>query len=242
MPTFPDIDFSSPRAATRGAAEILESPADDPAPQSIHLACGASASIAGPPDAERLQVFSEAGQLVFEYDPVARRTRLHVATGDLQLVAGDGRIDLVARDGIRLRSGATVDVESQFGVRLEAGRSSADGRSALHVQPRTAQLIAPHVRLSAAQLDARAADLQVSSASFTGRIRRARLVAGALETVVGTLVASASTIVSRVAGLFQMRAANVHVAVDENVQVQGERVVVKAVDDAKILGEQIHLG
>ena len=57
----------------------------------------------------RLQVYSDRDELLFDYDEVNRKTRVHVAEGDLEFVTKRGGISLISSGPIRLTSGSAVE-------------------------------------------------------------------------------------------------------------------------------------
>jgi len=61
-------------------------------------------------DRRRLQVYSEREELLFEYDERARKTRVRVPDGDLELVTPRGDIRLVSSGAIRMTSASDVSV------------------------------------------------------------------------------------------------------------------------------------
>jgi hypothetical protein len=86
----------------------------DPRPSAscrrLETASGASARVLGQGDEERLQVVSEQGQLLIDYEPARRRVRVQLMGGDVQFVAPDGSLEFAAARAIRLHSQCEIEL------------------------------------------------------------------------------------------------------------------------------------
>jgi hypothetical protein len=221
---------------------VLDAPAEPSPSRQVETGSGAVAVASGCGDSEQLAVVSESGQLLFEYEPASRRMRVHLHEGDVQFVAHDGELEFVADRGIRFASRGAVQVQAEQGVHLEAAEADSLAASSLRLDPHRTRLTSRHLALAGEHLDATAGELQVTSRQVVARSRRARLAIESLEAVFGTIMQKATHAFTSIAELCQLRAKHSQTVIEESSHHQAGRMVIKADEDVKINGEQIHLG
>jgi len=87
----------------------------------VALDNGSYAQASGEPGAERLQIFSEGQELLFEYDEQNRTARVNLESGDLEFVTRRGSISF-SSDREILFDGESVGITARSGLRLTAAR------------------------------------------------------------------------------------------------------------------------
>lgn len=160
---------------------------------------------------EVARVFDRAGRLIFEHDGATGRSVLH-ATGDLEIRADAGRIELSARDGVRI-AGEDVAIE---------GRASVTATAPV------------------GRVELREGELRAETVSTVVQV--ARHTAGLIETRATRVIARAQEVYREIESLSQTRAGRVRMLVRETFHLMGKRALIKAEDDVKIKAERVHLG
>lgn len=161
-----------------------------------------------------------APQLRVEQEDGRRRTVLHVPAGDITLRAEAGAIELDARDGIRLQ---------------------APGATSVSVDPGSVRVVAPSVSATAARADGAFGEARVVTRTLAVTADRVVQAVGLLETRAERIVERAKATYREVEDLAQIRAGRLRSVARTTVQMLGQRAVLRAVKDFKILGDKIHL-
>ena len=86
------------------------------------------------------------------------------------------------------------------------------------------------------------ASIELTGRTLEVRTTHARWIVDRLETVAGTLVEKAKNAYRTVEQLAQLKTGRMRTLVDETYQFKSKRAFLKAEEDFKIKGEQIHLG
>jgi hypothetical protein len=81
----------------------------------IALSGGTYATTTGPPQTQKLQIFSKRNELLFEYDEETNKARVNLESGDLEFVTQNGNISFTSGREILLQ-GQSVGVMAQRGV------------------------------------------------------------------------------------------------------------------------------
>ncbi len=185
------------------------------------------------------------GQLVFEYDPVARRAVLHVPDGDLEVSVPGGKLEMSARDGVRVQTARDVEVTAGRSLELRAEAAGAPGEeprsSSLKLQPSGAMLAAKVLSAAADRAELVSRALSLHATRVESRVERARHVVGVLETRAGRIVERARDTYREVERLSQTRAGRLKLVAKKTAQLLADQTLVKARERVKIKGESIHL-
>lgn len=94
---------------------IIDSRGDE---KKLALADGTHATLDHSDGKESLKVFSNQGNLIFQYDPEKKKSSVGIQDGDLEFIAGNGCIDFVASAGIRFVSDKPVEIRSREKIKL----------------------------------------------------------------------------------------------------------------------------
>lgn len=169
---------------------------------------------------DAVQVRDSAGRLLFEHIPSENRSVVHVPMGDLTLRADAGRIELEARDGVHLR---------------------APGAASVAVEPGVVRVVAPVIEAAAARAEGNFSDAKIVTRTLAIAADRLVTTVGLLETRANRIVERAKASYREVEDIAQVRAGRLRWVARATVSVLGQRAVLRAVKDFKILGEKIHL-
>ena len=208
----------------------------------IGLSDGAVATTRCGRHGEVLELRSRSGELVFEYDAATGRSRIVVPSGDLELCAEQGNIDLVAGKSIRLIGKDSVEIESDRSVRfrifdgirrvtsslsMRAGKMTVKGEQMACVAAR-AHVDIEHARFASKRLEVCAETV--------------RTVASRVETLAGTLMENVGEAYRKVRRLSQLRAGRVRTLVDSTCHLKARKVYLRSEEDFRIDGKRIDLG
>ena len=162
-----------------------------------------------------LETRDPRGRILFEYDSSSGRAVVHFPGSEFEIQSSDGRVELVCKTGLTIRSGGTVRIESEREVRMVSGASG------FAVDPERVSLEAP------------AAD---------ARVGEARVACGKLEQSFGRVIGWAKVVYQRIEDLMHVRAGRIRTEADKGHLVQAERARVQADGDVHIQGRTINLG
>ena len=157
----------------------------------VVLQNGASAAVVGPPDAEKLELRSKAGELVIEYDSRTGKTRVNVGVGDLEFVAREGNIDFSAAKDIRLTSSQRIEIHSASGIRLVTSNLIGKLICCLSLNPGRLKMNSNEVVVEAQKSETRIEHATHAGKQLSATVTHARLVAGKLETVANDVMQTA---------------------------------------------------
>lgn len=199
---------------SQGHLRVVDTPeGESVVADSSEASDGSAASLEVDADGgEKLVVRDGRGVLLFEFSPDSSRCVVYSPVEDLVLRAARGSIELDAAEGLKLRSGTTLEVETNA---LRTTATSAD------------------VELDTANL---------SVDVLTGSFRRVRHTVDILETTAGRIVERAKETYREVEGLAQTRADRIRHVAERTFHILGTHTLFKAREDLKLKGEKIHLG
>jgi hypothetical protein len=206
------------------------------------LQSGARAEADGPADAERLKVFAADGELIFEHDPASGKSRIGVPSGDLEIVTRNGNIDFISAEGVRFFSKSAIEMKSLEGIQLAASNARQKTLTALNLQPGRVDLRSAELGIWARKGELRVDEAEIQGEKLFGAIASVKLTMKRCETLVGTVIEKAKTAYRTVEELTQLKTGRLRTLVDGVYQLQSQTALLKAKEDFKVDGEQIHLG
>jgi hypothetical protein len=225
-----------------GAVRHLEGGSVEPIePQAIETAEGARASIDGSEGDARIRVHDERGALIFEYRPAEGRSVVYAPSGNLELRADSGSIDLVAAEAVRVKSTRAVVIESEEAVHLEATDRGKASVSRLSLLRRAMVMAAPLVSTRAAKSEVEADVVEVKARESTSTVEHVRQVVETLETSASRILERAKESYREVEGLSQTRAGRLRMVAEKTLHVLGQRTLIKAYEDMKLRAEKIYI-
>lgn len=210
------------------------------APLRLATPSGASAEVGE--DQETLRILSPAGELVFEYDPVAGKTRVCVPAGDLEIEAPEGNIGFTAGRELRLRGETTVEISGGDRLGMGVGPGPAVLDSMLELGRNLLRLRSPVVRLQAARGEAVVTEMNVRGETLSARWGTAKIVVERLETWAEDVSTRAREVRQVVDRLWQLKVERFRTVARGACQLQGKNLNLRAEEDVKVQGERIDLG
>jgi hypothetical protein len=180
--------------------------------RAVVLGNGARAVVAGPPQGEKLRVFSKEGGLIFEYDADTGKSRVDIPVGDLEVTTKEGHIAFTSAKGIRFCSQTTIDMQSaELGINARRG----------------------DILIETAKYQGK---------KFSGEISHIKLIMDRLETFADKVIAKAKNVYKTVEGLTQLRTGRLRTLVERTYQLKSKKALLKAEEDFKVRAEKIYLG
>ncbi|OQX20453.1 MAG: hypothetical protein BWK76_01260 [Desulfobulbaceae bacterium A2] len=190
--------------------------------------------------AEQITVRSEAGQIIFEYQPETKKCYFSVPEGDLHFAAPAGNISLSAGRGIQLTCPGDIVIAGESKVSLRSG-AVFHGDSSLVLDRQHARLQGGRVALNAEQGEFTMEKTLFRGNRLAAKIDHARVTLVDLEVVAETLRQKARDFFQNVEGLLQINSGRMRTFVQGLYNLKGERTYIKADKDMKLKGERIHL-
>jgi len=188
---------------------------------------------------DSLSVHSPEGDLVFEYDAQANRTRLNVPRGDLDIsaagavrLAAGGDIQLIA-DSVRATGASAVSLETA---------SSDSWPSGVRVSREGVQVDGDVLRLGGRRAELTMTEGAVQADRLTGTVGLGHFVFRRLETVADSVMSRAGEVRQIVEKSWRLRANQISGAAQKLMSWRGRHIRVIAKKEVRIDGEGIDLG
>ena len=210
--------------------------------QRVVLKSGASATVAGGPNAEKLQLRSKEGDLVIEYDAETAKTRIHVGKGDLEFVAKEGNINFISGQNILFSSGQEIELRSILGIRLATIDAIGKILSSLTLRSRRLKMTSPEVAIAAQRSEIKIEETKYLGGKLSITIRHARFITGKIEIFANDVLQRAKNIYTTVEGLSQLTAQRMKTLIYSTYHFRSQKAFLKAEEDFKVNAEKIHLG
>lgn len=208
----------------------------------ITLKNGVSAEVSDFSGYEKLQVCSEKGELIFEYNAKSGKCCVNIQSGDLEFVTVNGNIDFVSEKDIRFFCKQSVELQSNQEIRLQTTNAIGNKLSTISLKHNKLKLNSTDVDISAQRSKIHIAESKYIGKQFQGRIKNVKLELGRLESIANTVVEKAENIYKSVKGLTQLKTGRMRTLVESTVHFKGKKVFMKAEEDFKVKAEKIHLG
>ncbi len=211
-------------------------------PKTCRLNSGAGVAASEDANSEKVQAFSPVGDLLFEYDPLTGKSRVHVHAGDLEFVNHNGGIHFSAAGDIRLSSRQNLELSGRLGLRLAIRDAVGTVLSSIALNFRKLSLTSPVIHMTAQRGEVHFKESRYYGDTFVAVAKKGKLIVGRMETVVQDCIQKSKTVYQTVEGLFQTRAGRTRTLVDGTSHFKARKAFLKAEQDFKINGEKIHLG
>lgn len=216
-------------------------------PEAIHTAQlqlkeGGHARVERTADSEAIQIFSSNGQLVFEYEPDAGKSRINIQAGDLEFVTHDGDIRFISKGDIHFKSDNQIDISSRNGVQLAISDAIGKILATLSLRHKKISLNSPEVDVHAQRGKLEIDEAEYSGHSLSGAVNRVQLMATRLETTATDVFSKAKNIYKTVASLHQLKAGRMRTLINSTLHIKAKKTYLRAEDDFKVKSEKIHLG
>jgi phage baseplate assembly protein gpV len=217
-------------------AAISASPSVAPSDQSeVREPGGATAAVEPGESGSRIVVRDRRGALLFEYDPETRTTTLHTLDGDLDVDVPQGALNLRASQGVRIDSGARVEVNGSGGVNLRSRPAGEGAETRIDVRP-------DGLGVAAETTEVAAGTVRFDAARVVSRMEKALAIYGTLEITADRIRQRTRRLLTAVEKLFHLSAGRVEADVDDDLRLRSGTATMKAKGRVKIDGDSIHLG
>lgn len=198
---------------------------------------GSSARLEGPDGGEVLSLHAPDGQIIAQHDTTTGVTRVVARSSRLEVSTPEGSMHLRSK-GVLTMEAAQVDLHGRGGVRISAGGGAEQpsecavlptglrfsGRS-LHTDVQRASLKAKQTRIESDRIQLRAGETRLRTRSLQIAADRAVTRLGSVcHTVEGVARANLGRMLTFVKGAARVRAQRVDVRARENVKIDGRQI------------------
>jgi hypothetical protein len=190
---------------------------------------------------EVMQVFSKHKQLLFEYDPVAEKTRVCIASGDLVVSTQTGDITFNSARKINLDA-QTIVMTGRSAIRLRVADVVGRWRSWISLGIRKMEFDSPELDITAQRSSLYTQEMRYIAKRFLGKVGYIQLIALKVETVAQTIVEKVDNIYKTVRNLSQLKVGRKRTIVESTYHLKTGKTIMKSDEDFKVNAKKIHLG
>ena len=212
----------------------------DPALKMI-AADGAFASIKNSAESQTLCVYSNNNELMFEYDPDTKKSRIFSDTEDMVFDAPKGNIEFNAAGTIHL-NGHLVEITGKSGIGVSVGEMFEQLESVLTLKPGKISVASQEVNVSARRASFFLEEARNNIKAVVSKIGSAKLIVDKLETTASLIIEKAKNSYRTTENLNQVKAGRMIMLIQSTFHLKSKSSIIKAEEDVKVKGEKIHLG
>lgn len=203
------------------------------------IATGASCH--EPSSGEIRQLYSPENELLFEYDPSTRRSRIFVEGDGLDVLSPRGDIRFHAAGDVAL-SGKHVSLAANNGIRALLKDKAGLWSSAIELSKNTFKLTSEKIQLSTKQANLRFENTELEGKHLQADIKTVKAKSERLEQQTGTLVSFAKHSFETVEELAQQSFGRLTSKIFGAYRMKAERAKMRTEKHFNIDGEQINIG
>lgn len=212
----------------------------DPAPQMI-VADGTFASIDTSVNGQRLGVYSNNNELIFEYDPETKKARFFSDADNMVFDAPKGNIEFNAAGNIHLK-GHQVELTGRSGIGLSVGQIFENIRSAVSLKSGKIDVSSQELKVSSRRASLFLEEAKNNIKAVVSKIGSARLIVDKLETTASSIIEKTKNAYRTTENLNQVKSGRMRMLIHKTFHLKSQSAIIKAEDDVKVKGEKIHLG
>ena len=222
---------------------ILSLQADNPSNTGkLVLNNGVTASVAKTSNTEKIELKTDEGELIFQYDATTKKSRVNIASGDLEFIAEKGSIVFSSAKNIRFFSQQSINITSLNGIRMMTSDLYGKMRSSIDLTSHKLDLKSAFFGITAQR-----GNFDISESTFTGQtmistINHVKLTAKKLTTLAQDVVAKAKSFHQIVDGLCQFKAGRMRTLIDNSYHLKAKKAFMKADSDLKVNAKKINIG
>lgn len=212
----------------------------DPAPKMI-VADGTFASINSSENGQKLGVYSNNNELIFEYDPDTKKARIFSDAEDMVFDAPNGNIKFNAAGNIHLK-GHQVELSGRSGIGLSVGQVFEKIRSGISLKPGKIDVASQEVKISAQRASLFLDEARNNIKAVVSKIGSAKMIVDKLETTASSIIEKTKNSYRTTENLSQVKAGRMRMLIQKTFHLGSRSSIIKAKEDVKVKGEKIHLG
>ena len=191
---------------------------------------------------KKLQVLTENGELIFEYDPEKRINRVNIQSGDLELITNEGNINFVSGKNIHFKSNHSIIMESVHDVQINVASTNDKTASKFSLNNKKIKMSSPELNIISQRTRIQTEDMNYTGNKFSATIRQGKIRAGKLETIANDIICKTKNLFYNADELFQISAGRMRSLIKSTLHIKAKNSYLKSEKDFKINGEKIHLG
>lgn len=203
---------------------------------------GVTASVTKMSNTEQIELRTDAGELIFQYDATTNKSRVNIASGDLEFITEKGSIVFSSAKNIRFFSQQSINMTSLTGIRMMTSDLYGKMRTSIDLTTHKLGLKSAFFSITALR-----GNLDISESRFTGQtmvstINHIKLTAKKLTTSIQYVVAKAKSFHQIVDGLCHFKAGRMRTLIDNSYHLKAKKACMKADSDFKVNAKKINLG
>jgi len=207
----------------------------------ITMVDGTVASIKDAENGQKLCVYSNGNELMFEYDPDAKKARIFSSSDNVAFEVPKGNLELNAGGNISLK-GQRVELTGNTEVGLSVGEIFENLKSRLSLKPGMADISGTEVKMTAQRATFFVEEVRNYIRSVVSKAGSVKLIADKVETTVSSIIEKAKNTYRTTENLSQVKAGRMRMLIHKTFHLGSKTTIIKAEDDVKVKGEKIHLG
>jgi hypothetical protein len=189
----------------------------------------------------KLEVYSDQGELVFEYQPSEGTARVHSRTGNLAVNAPHGNLSLSCDKMLHMKA-EDIRIEGNSAVNLEVRKASGLPGSSLNMGNHALQMNAPELQATAQRGLWYIQETRYVGKTVLACIDQLQLIADQMETLAQNLIEKAKDVFRTVTNCYQLNARRKRSLIETTSHTKARNIIFKSDEDFKVKGDQIHLG
>ncbi|MFT6285071.1 MAG: hypothetical protein ACI84K_001535 [Pseudohongiellaceae bacterium] len=203
---------------------------------------GVTASVAKTSKTEQIELRTDEGELIFQYDATTKKSRVNIASGDLEFISEKGSIVFSSAQNIRFFSQQSINMTSLNGIQMMTSDLYGKMRSSIELTTHKLGLKSSFFSITALR-----GNVDISETTFTGQtmvstINHVKLTAKKLTTLAQDVVAKAKSYHQIVDGLCQFKAGRMRTLIDNSYHLKAKKAFMKADSDLKVNAKKINIG
>jgi hypothetical protein len=202
---------------------------------------GTFASVSTSENGQTLCVYSNDNELMFEYDPDTKKSRIFSNAENVVFDAPKGNIELNAAGNIHLK-GHQVELSGRSGIGLSVGQMFEKVRSAVLLKPGKIDVSSQELKVSARRAIMFFEEARNNIKTVVSKIGSARLIVDKLETTASSIIEKTKNAYRTTENLNQVKAGRMRMLIHSTFHLGSRSSIIKAKEDVKVKGEKIHLG
>ncbi len=210
-------------------------------PMIVRSPNGAYAMLHEADDSPCFQIFSDSGELVVEYDPETRKTKIFSGPGDVDLKMPEGNMRFQSSKSISFEAESIhLKGKEAFNAIVEdnVGRSA----SSFSMGIQQAKLGCRDLRISASRTHLLSDEFKIITRKVFGNIVDAVINADRLETRAQCIINKVKNIYQTVENLSQLKTGRLKTLIRSTYHLKSRNTVLKSEEDFKVKAERINLG
>jgi len=202
---------------------------------------GSCITVSSSDSGSKCQIYSKSGELLVEYEPENRKTKVMCNMADVELVANDGNMSLKSSGSVTIEADSLA-LKGRKELSLKVQDHPGSAQSSLFFSRGQGDLSCADMKVNTKRTRLFSDELTMFAGKLIGNLNHCLLAAKKLETRAQTIISKMKNIYQSVENLSQLRAGRLKTLVQSTVHLKSKSTVLKSEEDFKVRAERINLG